>query len=199
MTRQASFFIRVGVLLGAAILGISGCGADAAGGGPQGPDGGSLDGSVSPPSNLASYTLSYRSQVRVPADGVVMPYDDFAAQVSRLDPIAAKRCPVSNSAQFEAAVDALGGINWTHPVDILKDLSLPPLYQGHIPPATAYPAMAGEAKAGQVPGAACSPCPPIARFASKPWHPRGRALDLACGSGREAVLAIRTSWRRSRS
>jgi hypothetical protein len=72
--------------------------------------------------------------VRVPASGAVLSYDDFAAQVSRLDPLAAKRCPVSNNAQFQTAVDALGGINWTHPVDILKDLSLPPLYRGHITP-----------------------------------------------------------------
>jgi hypothetical protein len=56
-----------------------------------------------------------------------------------LDPIAAKRCPVSNDAQFQTAVDALGGINWTHPVDILKDLSLPPLYRGHIPPVQYVP------------------------------------------------------------
>lgn len=171
MAKRVGSFVYPGVVVGVAILSFSGCGEGAPGGGGSGgaqqqggsaegvggvsgaggsgtgtaaaPDGGSIDAVVSPPSNLASYTLSYRSQVRVPASGVVMTYDDFAAQVSRLDPIAAKRCPVSNNAQFQVAVDALGGINWTHPVDILKDMSLPPLYRGHIPPALPYPTMAG--------------------------------------------------------
>ena len=58
----------------------------------------------------------------------------FVDQVSRLDPIAAKRCPVSNAASFQTAADALGGITWTHPIAILKDQSLPPLYQGRLPP-----------------------------------------------------------------
>jgi hypothetical protein len=98
------------------------------------PDGASIDGTVSPPSSLAQYTLSYRTQVRVPSSGAIMNYDDFAAQVSRLDPLAAMRCPVSHDAEFQAVVDALGGISWTHPVEILKDRSQPPLYQGHIPP-----------------------------------------------------------------
>ena len=104
-----------------------------------GTDGGGIQGDVAPPSNLADYTISYRTQVRVPTSGAVLSYDDFAAQVSRLDPIAAKRCPVSHDAEFQTAVDALGGINWTHPVDILKDLSKPPLYRGHIPPPVNYP------------------------------------------------------------
>ena len=103
-----------------------------------GTDAGSVQGDVvTPPSNLADYTVSYRSQVRVPASGAVLSYDDFAAQVSRLDPIAAKRCPVSHDAQFQAAVDALGGINWTHPVDILKDLASHRSTVGiFLPPAT---------------------------------------------------------------
>jgi hypothetical protein len=112
-----------------------GTGADAG----VAPDSGSNDGAVSPPSNLAAYTLSYRSQVRVPSASAVLSYSEFAAQVSRLDPLAAKRCPVSHDAQFQVAVDALGGINWTHPVEILKDRSQPPLYQGHIPPMRADP------------------------------------------------------------
>jgi hypothetical protein len=111
--------------------GVAGAGGDADAG--AAPDAGSIDATVDPPPSLADYTLSYRSQVRVPTSGAIMTYDSFAAQVSRLDPLAAKRCPVSNDAQFQAAVDALGGINWTHPVDILKDRSLPPLYQGRVP------------------------------------------------------------------
>jgi hypothetical protein len=128
----------------------AGCAGGAGGGASGSPDAGaaadlgSAAADVSPPSNLTAYTLSYRSQVRVPASGAVLSYDDFAAQVSRLDPLAAKRCPVSNNAQFQSAVDALGGINWTHPVDILKDLSLPRLYRGHITPVL-YPPMVNAA------------------------------------------------------
>jgi hypothetical protein len=80
------------------------------------------------------YTVSYRSLVRVPNNGVVMTEQAFADQVSRLDPIAAKRCPVSNDTAFQVAADALGGITWTHPVAILKDQSFPPLYRGRLPP-----------------------------------------------------------------
>jgi len=125
---------------GGAGAGGSGSGTDAG----TAPDAGGIDATVSPPSSLAAYTLSYRSQVRVPASNAVMTYDDFAAQVSRLDPLAAKRCPVSNDAEFQTAVDALGGINWTHPVEILKDRSQPLLYNGRIPPMRAdVPSTAG--------------------------------------------------------
>jgi hypothetical protein len=88
-----------------------------------------------PPAIPADVTVSYRTQVRVPGDGTVMKERAFVDQVTRLDPIAAKRCPVSNAPAFEAAADALGGITWTHPVAILKDQSVPPLYKGRIPPA----------------------------------------------------------------
>lgn len=109
----------------------AGGGASGAGGGAGGAGGDSLpiDG------DLAAYTLSYRTGVRVPTGNQVMTYDDFAGQVAELDPIAAKRCPVSHDAAFQTAADALGGINWTHPVDILKDRSKPPLYRGKMPPA----------------------------------------------------------------
>ncbi len=89
---------------------------------------------VDPTFDPSDYTVSYRSQVRVPADGTVMKEQAFADQVGRLDPIAAKRCPVTNSAAFQTAADALGGITWTHPIAILKDQSLPPLYKGRVPP-----------------------------------------------------------------
>jgi hypothetical protein len=135
--------------------GVGGAGASGTGGagtaGSAGAavDGGDIDSGVTQPSNLADYTLSYRSQVRVPSEGAVLTFSDFAAQVSRLDPLAAKRCPVSRDAEFQTAVDALGGINWTHPVAILKDLSQPPLYRGHIPPTRGDPsptAGAGDGK-----------------------------------------------------
>jgi len=105
----------------------------------------------------AAYTVSYRSAVRVPGDGTVMAAQAFVNQVNLLDPILAIRCPVSNAAAFETAADALGGITWTHPVAILKDQSLPPLYQGMVPPARlAVPEATGA-------GASDSPAPTITR------------------------------------
>ena len=118
----------IGALLSlTAAAGLAGCGGGkSGGGGPQ-------TMTTPPPSDPGAYTVSYRTQVRVPSDGLVMKEQAFADQVAKLDPIEAKRCPVSNSAAFQTAADALGGITWTHPVEILKDLSLPPLYKGKVP------------------------------------------------------------------
>ena len=135
------------VLRNAAILALASCGG--AGTGPGGGDQGDGGQAQPVPASLAQYTLSYRSGVRVPTQGTVLSFDAFADQVSRLDPIAAKRCPVSHDAEFQTAVDALGGITWTHPVDILKDQSQPPLYRGQIPPARDYPMTANSGGASQ--------------------------------------------------
>lgn len=107
-------------------------GASGENGGSGGATGGrSADGQ---PVALAEYTVSYRTEVRVPGDGAVLAAQKFVDQVNLLDPIATLRCPVTNTTAFETTADALGGITWTHPVAILKDLSLPPLYKGLIPP-----------------------------------------------------------------
>jgi hypothetical protein len=120
--------------------GLAGCGGDAKGsaspgGTGGGSSGGSGGGGAAPTSpDPGAYTVSYRTEVRLPDAGVVMKAQAFIDQVNLLDPIATKRCPVSNSAAFETTADALGGITWTHPVAILKDESLPPLYEGKLPP-----------------------------------------------------------------
>src|SRR5450432_3701516 len=128
------------------------------------------------------YTLSYRSQVRVPSDGAVLKEQVFADQINRLDPIAAKRCPVSNAAAFQTAADALGGITWTHPVAILKDLSLPPLYEGKLPPpGPAIPAF-------NAAGATDSPAPTISR-PDLVGYQDSTAIFL---SQRHGLLAVKT-------
>ncbi len=104
--------------------------------------------------NPTDFTVSYRTAVRLPSDGTVMKEQAFADQVSHLDPIAAKRCPVSNAPAFQTAADALGGITWTHPVAILKDQSVPPLYHGRVPPPQPQ---APSATAGGARDAAASP------------------------------------------
>ena len=142
MTNEAR---RTGVTLRAAgamgWLAMAASLAACSGGGSKSGPGASLD-----PSD---YTVSYRSQVRVPGDGAVMKEQAFADQVSRLDPIEAKRCPVSNDAAFQTAADALGGITWTHPVAILKDQSLPPLYKGKRPAAASAARADGRRRGGR--------------------------------------------------
>jgi hypothetical protein len=128
------------------------------------------------------YTVSYRSLVRVPADGAVMKEQAFADQVSRLDPIAAKRCPVSNDTAFQTAADALGGITWTHPVAILKDQSLPPLYRGRLPTPRA---LAPEANAA---GASNTAAPTIVR-PDLIGYQESTAIFL---SQRHGLLAVKT-------
>jgi hypothetical protein len=132
----------------------------------------------------AAYTLSYRSEVRVPGDGVVLKEQAFVDQVAKLDPIEAKRCPVSNSAMFQTAADALGGITWTHPVTILKDQSLPPLYKGRIPPPQAQvPGVGATDNAG-----AAAPAPTISR-PDLVGYQENTAIFL---SQRHGLLAVKT-------
>jgi hypothetical protein len=151
--------------------------AACSGGGARSPNGG-------PPPSIdpASYTVSYRSQVRVPADGTVMKDQAFVDQVSRLDPIAAKRCPMSNAVAFQTAADALGGLTWTHPVAILKDQSLPPLTRGRVPP----PSLAVPAESAA--GATDSPAPTIVR-PDLVGYQDSTAIFL---SQRHGLLAVKT-------
>ena len=134
------------------------------------------------PVDDTAYTVSYRSAVRVPGDGAVMAAQAFVDQVNLLDPIAAIRCPVTNAAAFETTADALGGITWTHPVTILKDQSLPPLYQGMIPPARAAVPATDSA------GASASPAPTIVR-PDLVGYQANTAIYL---SQRHGLLAVKT-------
>jgi hypothetical protein len=139
-TTTSPTFRALGALLSLATGASLGCGG---GGNAPGPTPGP---SMKP--DPTAYTLSYRSEVRVPADGVVLKEQAFVDQVAKLDPIEAMRCPVSNGAAFQTAADALGGITWTHPVAILKDESLPPLFKGRIPPPQAAIPATGNFAAG---------------------------------------------------
>jgi hypothetical protein len=164
-TFRAMFWLMAGATL-------AGCGG---GSGSKGNGAGALD--------PTDFTVSYRSAVRVPNDGTVMMEQAFVDQVSRLDPIEATRCPVSNAPAFQAAADALGGITWTHPVAILKDQSLPPLYKGRIPPARdAVPGQTGA-------GAADVPAAPTIVRPDLVGYQESTAIFL---SQRHGLLAVKT-------
>ncbi|MFH1262459.1 MAG: hypothetical protein V1495_03305 [Pseudomonadota bacterium] len=74
-------------------------------------------------------TVSYRSRIRLPHDGEFLSAEKFKAQVEKMDPIKDFRCSAEGSDAFQTVTEFLGGISWGHPVAIIKDESLPPLYQ----------------------------------------------------------------------
>jgi hypothetical protein len=141
---------------------------------------------VDPKLDPATATVSYRSRVRVPVDGVVLRKQAFVEQVSKLDPIEARRCPVSNSAAFETTADALGGITWTHPVASLRDESLPPLYRGRIPPPQPQPPRAAP---GASDGAGGSAAAPVISRPDLVGYQEDTAIFL---SQRHGLLAVKT-------
>jgi hypothetical protein len=81
-----------------------------------------------------AYTVSYRSQVRLPDDGAVLSADGFASQLRKRDPVSPIRCLADESPAFRDLTAFLGGIAWSHPVAIVKDASFPPLYDGKYEP-----------------------------------------------------------------
>lgn len=78
----------------------------------------------------AAFTVSYRNQVRLPWDGSALTADRFAQQLASKDPVGPVRCGAESSQAYRDITDFLGGIAWTHPMAIVKDASLPPLYTG---------------------------------------------------------------------
>lgn len=79
--------------------------------------------------NAASkLAVSYLSGVEVPHDNQVLEAERYLEQIALQDPLYAKRCPVDNPEGFGEAIDRLGGIRWSHPVNLLRDAAQPPLY-----------------------------------------------------------------------
>ncbi len=76
----------------------------------------------------ASFTVSYRNRVRLPDDGAALTAEAYATQIRAKDPVSQIRCGAEDSAAYSDISAFLGGISWSHPVAIVKDSSLPPLY-----------------------------------------------------------------------
>ncbi len=91
------------------------------------------NGEPRPPSDRAALTVSYRSAIDVPPAGAYLPTADFIEQIAVQDPLMAKRCPVSDAEGFRDLSESLGGLEWTHAVDVLPNEALPPIYDGRIP------------------------------------------------------------------
>jgi len=79
------------------------------------------------------FTVSHRNQVRLPGDGTAMTAESFAGQVKKRDPIAKVRCAADTSQAYKDATTFLGGVAWSHPVSVLLDQSLPPLWDRELP------------------------------------------------------------------
>lgn len=106
----------------------------------------------------AQFTVSYRSKVRLPAEGTGMTADTFAAQVKQRDPIAATRCAAGESQAYKDATAFLGGVAWSHPVALLLDRSLPPLWDRELPPIDDSVSMAdGARNAGAAESSSAAP------------------------------------------
>lgn len=99
----------------------SACSTESTNGG-DGPNGGT------PQDSAAAFTVSYRNKVRLPAAGTQLEADAFVKQIKERDPIASTRCSGEESAAYQDITKFLGGISWTHPVSIIKNSALPPLY-----------------------------------------------------------------------
>jgi hypothetical protein len=78
--------------------------------------------------------VSYRSHVRLPGDGAVLSAEAFATQLQAKDPIGGVRCSAEESPAYRDVSSFLGGVTWSHPVAILKDSSLPTLYDNKYTP-----------------------------------------------------------------
>jgi hypothetical protein len=75
-----------------------------------------------------SFTVSYRNQVRLPKDGETLSAETYATQIRAKDPVSQIRCGAEDSPAYSDISAFLGGISWSHPVAIVKDASLPTLY-----------------------------------------------------------------------
>lgn len=99
--------------------------------------------------SAADYTVSYRNKVRLPASDTPLEADAFAAQIKVRDPLEPTRCAGEESEAYRDITQFLGGITWTHPVRILKNEGLPPLYDNPLGvlPMDSVAARAGEGDA----------------------------------------------------
>jgi hypothetical protein len=122
-------------------LALAGCsGASSPSGGPGG--------EVIDASEAQALTVSYRSHVRLPQNGSVLDADGFASQLRARDPIVSLRCAPDGSAEYRDVASYLGGLEWSHPVSIVKDASYPPLLDGKRDTRSVNAPSAGAASAG---------------------------------------------------
>ena len=102
-----------------------------------------------------AFTVSHRNKVRLPPSELALSAQGFARQVQARDPVSPIRCGTTDdSPAYRELASFLGGIAWSHPVALLKDMSLPPLYAGEPPPPSENApeaSRAGDASSGAAP------------------------------------------------
>lgn len=82
----------------------------------------------------SAFTVSYRNHVRLPRDGAPLTAESYATQIRTSDPVSQIRCGAEESPAYNDVSAFLGGITWSHPMAIVKDASLPPLYDAKYTP-----------------------------------------------------------------
>lgn len=99
-------------------------------------------------------TVSYRNKVRLPEESRALLAQDFASQIRRIDPATSVHCLAEESPAYKDAATFLGGVQWSHPISIIHDSSIPTLYAGPEPEDTGARFDGAEASASGSAGAA---------------------------------------------
>lgn len=97
-------------------------------------------------------TVSQRVGLPLTGQGTLLNAPALAKQLAGYDPGSLLRCEIAGQAQYDAAIDALGGVRWGYSVARLEDLSQPKFMAGfqNVKRELMYP---GDATAGAPPAA----------------------------------------------
>lgn len=104
-------------------------------------------------------TVSYRNKVRLPEESRALLAQDFATQIRKIDPATSVHCLAEESPTYKDAATFLGGVHWSHPLSIIHDSSIPPLFAGPQPESRG--SSSGDAEAAS--GSASAGAPVIER------------------------------------
>ncbi len=92
-------------------------------------------------------TVSLRGSMHVPAASELFALPALAAQQLVFDPGASLHCQVEQDPAYQAAVDAVGGVEWGYAVSVLEDQSQPRIISGFYAPQPALAEAAGDGAA----------------------------------------------------
>lgn len=76
-------------------------------------------------------TVSLRVDLPLAHHGQVLNAQVLATQLAGYDPGSLLRCAVADDTNYQAAIDALGGVSWGYSIGALEDQSKPRIYAGY--------------------------------------------------------------------